>query len=89
MKAYRSTVCESSDQTPIRIIIGHEMRMPIVFLYPTSTDYRASSNFQSAVQYKLVPNSHILSMRVQNVLRSTVDTSKFSIKKAAILIIDN
>ena len=35
------------------------MRMPIDFLYPTSTDFRSPQNFQSAIQDKLVHNSQL------------------------------
>ena len=59
MMAYRSAVHESTGQTPFRVVFGQEMRMPIDFLYPTSTDFRSPQNYQSAIQDKLVHNSQL------------------------------
>ena len=59
MMAYRSAVHESTGQTPFRVIFWQEMRMPIDFLFPTSTDFRSPQYFQSAIQDKLIHNSQL------------------------------
>ena len=59
MVAFRSAIHESTGQLPFRVIFGQEMRMPIDFLYPTSTDFRSPQIFQSAIQDKLDHNSQL------------------------------
>ena len=59
MMTYRSPVHESTGQTSFRVIWGQEVRMPIDFLYPTSTDLCSPQIFQSAITDKLVHNSQL------------------------------
>ena len=57
MMAYRTAVHESTGQTPYRLIFGQEMRMPVDYMYPTTSDTKSPLSYQSVVHEKLVQNA--------------------------------